>query len=131
MSDTTKQIEQLGYFKRGHLIHWGEDDGQQQARAWDRLRRVCLELGLRIPTRDEVRAADQDLEKMRSVMAGRDEQEWTKDLFAEEWAGLVICSRADDGEAVLCHFGAGYILQAKAPTSAPATNALTGEKVPR
>jgi hypothetical protein len=100
MSDNTDDQ----HFVRYDLLNW-LPDGRRQTAAWDRLRRVCLELGLRVPTRADVHAADQDLGALHADFT----QGWN--LMDEEASGVVICARADDGVALLCQFSAGYIFE--------------------
>lgn len=92
------------HFVRADLLYW-PPDGRRQTAAWDRLRRVCAELGLCVPSRADVQAMDQDLGAAYLDFRER----W--DMFGEEWSGVVICTRAADGVAVLCQFSAGYVFE--------------------
>lgn len=95
------------HFTREDLLAW-PPDGQRQAQAWDRLRAVCLELGLRVPTLADIKQMDRDLGALHLHFQRR----W--DLFGEEWAGVVICLRAESGEAVFAQFSVGYIFDREA-----------------
>lgn len=93
------------HFVRADLLFW-PPDGRRQAAAWDRLRRVCAELGLCVPARADVQEMDEDLNAVQVDFRNR------VDVFAEEWLGMVVCSRITDGAPVLCQFGAGYVFEA-------------------
>ena len=97
---------------RADLLHFPED-GRRQAAAWGRLRRVCLDLNLVIPSRAEVQAMEADLVGMQGDL------ERTAGLFPEEGSRLVICARAADGAAVFLQFSSGYILGETEPAASP------------
>ena len=103
---------------REDLLDW-PPDGRRQAAGWDRLRRVCQELGLRVPTRAEVQVMESDLGELYLHAAER----WN--LLPEELGRLVICTRLNDGSAVLLQFAVGYVLEdASAPTQGSASTEL-------
>jgi hypothetical protein len=107
------------HFVRYDLLNWLHD-GRRQTAAWDRLRRVSLELGLRVPSRANVRAADQDLGLLHFDLT----RDWN--LTDEEASGTVICVRADDGVAVLCQFSAGYVFESVVTPNSDDDQALGG-----
>jgi hypothetical protein len=108
------------HFVRADLLTF-PPDGRRQAVGWDRLRRVCLELGLRVPTRAEVLEMDQDLVGAGLELARR----WN--LFDEEIASAVICARTADGVAVLCQFSAGYVFESVVTPNSDDDKAPRGE----
>lgn len=108
------------HFVREDLLTW-PPDGRRQTAGWDRLRRVCMELGLNVPSRADIQAQDQDL----SAAYLDFQQQWN--LFPEEWLGVVICTRATNGVAVLCQFSAGYIFESMSASSQGSDQASEGE----
>jgi len=108
------------HFTREDLLAW-PPNGQRQAQAWDRLRAVCLDLGLHVPTLADIKQMDRDLGALYLDF----QQRWN--LFDEEWAGLVICARAESGEAAFVQFGAGYIFDREAEP-APGDDQASGNE---
>lgn len=117
-----KNEEEYRHFSRQDLITWASD-GQRQVLAWNRLRAVCLELGLRVPTLADIRQMDRDLDALYLDF----ERRWN--LFGEEWAGVVICARAESGEAAFVQFSAGYVFDREAELAPGDDQALGGETV--
>lgn len=108
------------HFTREDLLAW-PPDGQRQAQVWDRLRSVCLELGLRVPTLADIKQMDRDLDALHLDF----QQRWN--LLGEEWAGVVICARAESGEAVFVQFSAGYVFDREAEP-APGDDQAPGDE---
>lgn len=108
------------HFTREDLLAW-PPDGQRQAQAWDRLRAVCLELGLRVPTLADIKQADRDLGALYLDFRQQ------RNLFDEEWAGVVICARAESGEAAFVQYSAGYVFDREAEP-APGDDQAPGDE---
>lgn len=91
------------------LISWAPD-GERQAKAWDRLRRVCIELRLKVPSLVQVNEMRQDLNG-RTYYAAM--QRWNNDsrMFPEELASIVICEPLEGKGIVFVQFDAGYCLE--------------------
>jgi hypothetical protein len=92
-------------FTRNDLINW-IPDGERQAMAWNRLRQVCIELRVKVPTMQEIKEMDQDLN--RDFLAFQ--EQWDKDrtMFGEEFSAVVICGVEDGDGVVFVQFDAGY-----------------------
>jgi hypothetical protein len=80
-------------YTRLDLLQWSPND-ERQTHAWDRLRRVCIELGVEIPTMLDIRHSHQGFDKLYPSFR----QRYFPDTdVAEEYASFVIC-RLKDGE---------------------------------
>ena len=92
-------------FTRYDLIAWAPD-GERQAMAWNRLRQVCIELRVKVPTMRDVKEMDQDV--TRDFLAFQ--EQWDKDrvMFGEEFSAIVICGAEDGDDVVFVQFDSGY-----------------------
>lgn len=105
----TTEKEEYKAFTRADLMTWAPD-GERQAQAWNRLRRVCIELRLKAPSMQQVREMEQDLSG-RTYYAVK--ERWSADgsMFDEEYLSLVICD-PDEGEGpVFVQFDSGYRME--------------------
>lgn len=103
MNNATSQYRR---FTRSDLLDFGEDDGERQALAWDRLRRVCQELHLNPPTRAEVLGADWEFKG--EMLDGLMEHLGQPKPFDEELVSIVICHNKE-GVPAFVQFAAGYV----------------------
>jgi hypothetical protein len=92
-------------FTRNDLLMWAPD-GERQAMAWNRLRQVCIELRVKVPTMQEIKEMNQDLE--RDFLAFQ--EQWDKDraMFGEEFSAVVICGVGDGDGVAFVQFDVGY-----------------------
>ncbi|MBB6243717.1 hypothetical protein [Rhodanobacter sp. MP1X3] len=92
-------------FTRHDLFTWAPD-GERQAMAWNRLRSVCIELHVKVPTMRDVKEMDQDL--ARDFLAFQ--EQWNKDrvMFDEEFSAVVICGAENGDDVVFVQFDSGY-----------------------
>ena len=101
--------EEYRAFARTDLTTWAPD-GERQAQAWNRLRRVCIELRLKVPTMQQVKEMEQDLSG-RTYYAAK--ERWSADgaMFDEEFASLVICEPEEGEGMIFVQFDSGYRLE--------------------
>ncbi len=93
-------------FTRADLLTFAVDDGERQGQAWFKLRRVCIDLRLKVPTMAQVRDMDADLDGIYVAV-----RQQYSDLFDEEYARFVLCEPEDGGEQVFVQYDAGYQLE--------------------
>src|SRR5471032_2843821 len=80
-------------YTRSDLLQWSPNDGRQVL-AWDRLRRVCIELGVEIPTMLDILHSHTRFDELYPSF----QQRYFPDTdLAEEYASFVIC-RVKEGE---------------------------------
>jgi hypothetical protein len=96
-------------FLRVDLLNFAPDD-ERQALAWDRLRRVCIELRLKVPTMMQVREIDSDLSgEILATFKARYSPDG--ELFDEELQRFVICEPEDGEGQIFVQFDAGYRME--------------------
>lgn len=100
--------EEYKPFTRADLVTWAPD-GERQAQAWNRLRRVCIELRLKVPTLMQVRDMEADLSGEAYQLA---KQRWSGagEMFDEEFSSVLVLDD-ESGKMVLAQFDAGYVFE--------------------